>query len=80
MVQREKRSVSFPPELAEAVDRAATETGTSFSGWIAQTAAHRLRLEAGRKAVAEWECENGPLSEEERAEGLARARKSLGRS
>lgn len=79
MVQRDKRSVSFPPELAKAIDAAAAESGTSFSGWIAETALHRLRLEAGRRGVAEWEAEHGPLSERELAEGLARARDLLGR-
>lgn len=80
MAQRDKRSVSFPADLAKAIDEAAVASGTSFSAWVAQTASHRLRLEAGRQAVAEWEAENGPLSEREIAEGLARARELLGRT
>jgi hypothetical protein len=80
MAQRDKRSVSFPPELAKAIDEAAAASGSSFSAWIAETASHRLRLEAGRRGVAAWEAEHGPLSEQELAEGLARARKLLGRS
>jgi hypothetical protein len=80
MAQRDKRSVSFPPELAGAIDEAAAASGTSFSAWIAQTASHRLRLEAGRRGVGEWEAEHGPLSEREIAEGLARARELLGRT
>lgn len=80
MAQRDKRSVSFPPELAKAIDAAAAATGTSFSAWIAQTASHRLRLESGRRGVAEWEAEHGPLTESEIAEGLARARALLGRA
>ena len=80
MAQREKRSVSLPPELARAVEEAARAEGTTFSAWLAQTAAHRLKLEAGRKALAEWERENGPLTEAELAEGRARARASLGRT
>ena len=43
------------------------------------TEAHRIKLEAGRRALAEWELENGPLTEAELAEGRARARASLGR-
>ena len=35
MAQRDKRSVSFPPELAHDIDEAAAEAGTSFSAWIA---------------------------------------------
>ena len=79
MAQREKRSVSLPPELARAVEEAARAEGTTFSAWLAQTAAHRLKLEAGRKALAEWERDNGPLTEAELAEGRTRARVSLGR-
>jgi hypothetical protein len=80
MARREKRSVSLPPELARAVEDAARAEGTTFSAWLAQTAAHRLKLEAGRRALAEWERENGPLTEAELAEGRARARSSLGRA
>jgi hypothetical protein len=79
MPQRDKRSISLPPELAQAVDDAARAEGLTFSGWLARTAAHRLKLDAGRQALAEWEQENGPLTPEERAEGWARARRSLGR-
>jgi hypothetical protein len=79
MVQRDKRSVSFPPELARAIDEAATASGSTFSAWIAETASRRLRLEAGRRGVAAWEAEHGPLTEKELAEGLARARELLGR-
>jgi len=79
MAQRDKRSVSFPPELAKAIDEAASEAGTSFSAWITETASHRLRLEAGRRGVAAWERDHGPLTEAEVAEGLARARELLGR-
>jgi hypothetical protein len=79
MAQRDKRSVSFPPELAKAIDQAAAESGTNFSAWVTETASHRLRLEAGRRGVATWERDHGPLTEQELAEGLARARKMLGR-
>ena len=50
-----------------------------MSGWIAATAANQLRLDAGRKGIAEWERDNGPLTAEELADGLARARAVLGR-
>ena len=72
--------MSFPPELAHAIDEAAAEAGTSFNAWIVETASHRLRGEAGRRGVAAWERDHGPLSEDELAEGLARARELLGRS
>lgn len=79
VAQREKRSISLSPDLAAAIEEAARAEGTSFSAWLAGTAAHRLRLEAGRRAIAEWEQEHGALTEAELAEGLARARALLGR-
>jgi len=80
MARREKRSVSMPAELAEAIDKAAADDGTTFSAWVADTAAQRLRLEAGRRGLVEWEHEHGPLTVEELADGLASARSLLARS
>ena len=80
MAQRQKRSISLLPDLSAAIDRAAEAEGVSVSAWIAATAAHRLRLEAGRRGIADWERENGPLSPDELAAGLARARALLGRT
>lgn len=79
MAQRDKRSVSLPPDLSHRIAEEAAREGTTFSGWLADTAARRLRLEAGRRALAEWERENGPLTAEELADGIARARASLRR-
>ena len=45
----------------------------------ALTEAYRVKLEAGRRALAEWELENGPLTEAELAEGRTRARATPGR-
>jgi hypothetical protein len=78
MAPREKRSISLPPELAAAIDRAAAAEGTSVSAWIAETTARRLRLEAGRQGIAQWEADNGPLTAQELADGLTRARALLG--
>ncbi len=79
MALRQKRSISLPPDLAEAIDHAAAEEGTTVSAWLAETAAHRLRLDAGRRGIAEWERRNGALNASELADGLARARAILRR-
>ena len=78
-MSRVKRSVSMPGDLAEAVEAAARAQGTTFSAWLAESAAHRLRLDAGRAALAEWEAEHGSLTEAERSQGRARAKALLGR-
>ncbi len=79
MTQRQKRSISLPSDLADAIDQAATAEGTTVSAWIANTAAHRLRIDAGRQGVAEWERQQGALTPDELADGLARARAMLRR-
>jgi hypothetical protein len=79
MAQREKRSISLPRDLAAAIDRAAASEGTSVSAWIASTAEHRLRLDAGRAGIEAWEEEFGELSEAELDDGHRRARAALGR-
>ena len=77
VAQRQKRSISLPSDLADAIDQAAAAEGTTVSAWIADTAAHRLRIDAGRKGVAEWERQHGALTPDELTDGLARARAML---
>ena len=43
-------------------------------------ALHPYRCQGKLYALAEWEQENGPLTDAELADGLARARASLGRA
>ncbi|MCU1357503.1 MAG: hypothetical protein JWM89_2921 [Acidimicrobiales bacterium] len=77
MPARPKRSISLPPELDEAVEAAAALQGTTFSGWLAQTAAHRLKIEAGWLGIEEWEADNGRLTAQELAEGRRQAQEDL---
>jgi hypothetical protein len=78
VAQRDKRSISMPPELARAVEAAARGEGKTFSAWVAETVAKRLKLDEARKVIAEWEAENGAFTPEEIARGDARARWLLG--
>jgi hypothetical protein len=80
VAKRKKVSVSLPPELAVAIDRAAREKGETFSGWLAATASHRLRIEAGQRGLRAWERAHGALTAAELDEGRARARALLGAS
>jgi hypothetical protein len=66
-----KRSVSIDDSVADRVERAADEDGTSFSAWLASAAEDKLLLREGLRGVAEWESEAGALTLEERAAGEA---------
>jgi hypothetical protein len=79
MAQRQKRSISLPADLAHANYQAAAAEGTTVSAWSAETAAHRLRLDAGRRGILEWERQHDTLTPDEIADGLARARAMLRR-
>lgn len=70
-------------KLAITVDRdvhakilsAVEAEGSSISAWITAAARQALRVREGLAAVAEWETEHGPLTEEE----LDAARRRLNR-
>jgi hypothetical protein len=70
----DKMSVSFDPDLGDAVRSAAKRSGRGLSGWLADAAAARLRAEALADFLDDWETEHGHLTAEE----LARATAELG--
>jgi hypothetical protein len=78
MAIRTKRSVSLPPGLARDIERAAARERSTVSAWLATAAARRLKLDAGRSLIAEWERENGPFTPEELAEADASMRRVFG--
>jgi len=78
MAVRSKRSVSLPPRLAQEIERAAAREKTTFSGWLASTAARRLKLDTSRGLIAEWEQESGPFTAAELADADVRVRRLLG--
>lgn len=73
-VKVDKLSISFAPELGDAVRAAARRSGRSLSGWLAEAAAARLRTEALAEYLDRWEAEHGVLTPAE----LARATAELG--
>jgi hypothetical protein len=75
---RAKRSVSLPPDLAKRIERAAARESMTVSAWLASTAERQLKLEDGRRAVAEFERENGAFTPAELAKARAIVRWSLG--
>ena len=74
VVKVDKLSVSFDPELGDAVRSAAAQAGKPLSSWLAEAAASKLRAEALAEFLAGWEAEHGVLTPEE----IARAERELG--
>jgi hypothetical protein len=74
LVKVDKLSVSFDPELGDAVRSAAAQAGKPLSSWLAEAAASKLRAEALAEFLDGWEAEHGVLTAEE----LARAERELG--
>jgi hypothetical protein len=73
-VKVDKLSVSFDPDLGDAVRSAAAQAGKPVSSWLAEAAASKLRAEALADFLASWEAEHGALTAEE----IARAERELG--
>jgi hypothetical protein len=62
-----KLSVALDEQVAAAAADAAARRGVSLSAWLNEAAEHALAIEAGLAAVAAWEREHGPLTDEELA-------------
>jgi len=62
-----KMSISLDAGLGEAVREAARRSGKGLSAWLAEAAEARLRSEALKVALDEWEAEYGAFTEEELA-------------
>ncbi len=78
MAQREKRSVSFDPNIARKIEALVVLSGDSFSGWINKTAARELKRTEAIAGIEDWESEHGALTTDERESGQRRARQLLG--
>lgn len=70
----DKMSISFDPDLGDAVRSAAAQAGKPLSAWLAEAAASKLRAEALAEFLAGWQAEHGVLTAEE----IARAEGELG--
>ena len=70
----DKMSVSFEATLGDEIRRAARERGVGLSSWLAEAAARKLRADALREFLDEWEAEHGAFTPDE----LERAEAELG--
>ena len=68
-----KVSVSLDDEAIAAARSAAAAEGISLSAWLSRAAKHAAGVAEGRRAVAEFETEHGPLP----ADARRRAREAL---
>ena len=62
LMKVDKLSVSFDPELGDAVRDAAKRAGRGLSGWLAEAAEAKLRSEALGDFLDGWEAEHGVLT------------------
>jgi hypothetical protein len=76
-VKVDKLSISFDPDLGDAVRGAARHRGSSVSAWLAEAAAAQLRAEALADYLEAWEAEHGTLTMEELASAAAELGASL---
>jgi hypothetical protein len=72
----DKMSISFEPDLGDAVRAAAAEAGKPLSSWLAEAAASKLRSEALARFLEDWQAEHGALTAAE----VAKAEQELGLS
>lgn len=67
----DKLSVSFAPDLGDAVRDAARHSESSLSAWLADAAAAKLRAQALTDYLQEWETRHGELTPAELAKAAA---------
>jgi hypothetical protein len=73
-----KLAITIDPDVHQGVVAAAAAEGMSVSAWMTEAARKALIVRQGLRGVAEWEGENGPLTEAELHEARKRVRAALG--
>lgn len=72
----DRLSITMDPALGAAARKAAKRAKLSVSAWIAEATADRLRHEALKEALIQWQSDDGVFTESE----LAAAAKALNSS
>jgi hypothetical protein len=72
-----KLAITVDPDVHAKVIEAAAEDGVSVSAWMTAAARRELLVRDGLAAVAEWEAEQGALTETELAAARARVAREL---
>jgi len=68
----DKMSLSFPPDVGEEMRRAAHRSGMSVSAWVTDAARAKLRREALGAALEDYQAEHGRFTAAEIAEAERR--------
>jgi len=72
-----KLAISVDPEVHAQVVAAAAEEGMSISAWMTSAARRALLVRDGLRAVAEWEAQQGALTDAELAAARRRVADAL---
>jgi hypothetical protein len=72
-----KLAITIDPTVHERVLAAAEREGVSVSAWMTSAAREALHRQAGLAAVAVWEKQHGPLTDEEMNEARHAVRTQL---
>ncbi len=72
-----KLAITVDPEVHAQVVAAAAEEGTSVSAWMTSAARRALLVRDGLRAVAEWEAQQGALTDAELAAARRRVADAL---
>jgi hypothetical protein len=72
-----KLAITVDPEVHARVLAAAKDEGTSVSAWMTNAARRALLVRDGLRAVAEWEAEQGTLTDAELAAARRRVSAAL---
>ncbi len=75
-VATKKITITLPEDHLAQVRAFAKEQGMPLSTWLAKMVDHEIRIRKGLAAMREWELEDGPLTEEERAAARAELEKA----
>jgi hypothetical protein len=73
-----KLAITIDPDVHRGVVAAAAAEGMSVSAWMTEAARKALVVRDGLRGVAEWEAENGALTEAEMTAARRRVRAALG--
>jgi hypothetical protein len=72
-----KLAITVSPEVHAGVVAAAQQDGVSVSAWMTEAARRALLIRDGLAAIAEWEADNGVITDEEMAEARKRVAADL---